>query len=44
MLHKAGTEIFLFENEDVTSELLSTIAVVFLLLICAGTLIRNDFK
>jgi hypothetical protein len=35
MLHKAGTEIFLFENEDTMFDLLVTIALVILLTISA---------
>ena len=39
MLHKPETDIFLFQGEDVTTELVSTISLVGLFAFCFGALL-----
>ena len=39
MLHKNGTDIFLFPTENATSELVMTILLAALMILCIGILI-----
>jgi hypothetical protein len=41
MLHKADTEIFLFANENATSELMTTILLAIFMTLCLGILVRK---
>lgn len=41
MLHKTGTEVFLFPTENVTSELVMTIFLAAFMTLCIGILIRK---
>lgn len=42
MLHKPGTEIFLFPAENVTSDLVTTILLAAFMALCIGILIRRQ--
>jgi hypothetical protein len=42
MLHKTGTEIFLFPTENATSELVTTILLAAFMIFCIGVLLRKQ--
>lgn len=44
MLHKSGTEIFLFPYENVTAELVATVLLAILMTVCVVVLIWKQSK